>query len=126
MSNFDEIIHAAQTIAKDGKQPTIALLKNYVKAPLPELIKGLKMWQQNPDKEINLAADKAQDKIDAAEQALSHLVKEQIAQQVKDEVSTQLANSLERKLEAQLKAQTDALSVKISELESRLSALDKD
>lgn len=52
---MDKIILIAQQLANEGKTPNIALLKARLakNIPLPMIIQGLKMWQDNPNKEIN-------------------------------------------------------------------------
>ena len=51
---MDHIILIAQQIAKEGKTPNTASIKARLpkNTPLPMIIQGLKMWQENPDKEI--------------------------------------------------------------------------
>lgn len=52
---MDIIILMAQQLCKEGKTPTTALLKARLPKDisLPKLIKGLKMWKENPDQELN-------------------------------------------------------------------------
>lgn len=52
---MDRIILIAQQIAKEGKTPNTAMLKARLpkNVPLPAIIQGLKLWQDNPNKEIN-------------------------------------------------------------------------
>ena len=51
---MDNIIVIAQQLSKEGKIPTTALLKARLPkdTPLPMIIKGLKMWKENPHKEV--------------------------------------------------------------------------
>ncbi len=49
MTIFDEILIAANTLANEGKKPTVALVKTRLKqhVPLPTLIQTLKNWQHD-------------------------------------------------------------------------------
>lgn len=51
MTNSEQISRAANALAKQGKTPTVALVKTKLnnKVPLPEIISTLKSWQYNPD-----------------------------------------------------------------------------
>jgi hypothetical protein len=51
---MDSIILIAQQLSKEGKVPTTALLKARLPkdVPLPAIIQGLKLWKENPRKEI--------------------------------------------------------------------------
>jgi hypothetical protein len=50
MTISEEIITIANTLANDGKQPTVALIKAKLtnRVPLPEIIRLLKTWQHDP------------------------------------------------------------------------------
>ena len=58
---MDRIILIAQQLAKEGKTPNTALIKARLpkNTPLPAIIQGLKMWQDNPNKEINTPTEPA-------------------------------------------------------------------
>ncbi|WP_019613120.1 hypothetical protein [Psychromonas ossibalaenae] len=58
---MDRIILIAQQIAKEGKVPNTALIKSRLpkNVPLPAIIQGLKLWRENPDKEINSPSEPA-------------------------------------------------------------------
>jgi len=58
---MDRIILIAQQIAKEGKTPNTAMLKARLpkNVPLPAIIQGLKMWQENPNKEIEMPTEPA-------------------------------------------------------------------
>lgn len=58
---MDRIILIAQQLAKEGKTPNTALIKARLpkNTPLPAIIQGLKMWQDNPNKEINVPTEPA-------------------------------------------------------------------
>lgn len=51
MTNSEQISRAANALAKQGKTPTVALVKTKLnnKVPLPEIISTLKSWQYDPD-----------------------------------------------------------------------------
>lgn len=53
MTNFEQISRAANALAKQGKTPTVALVKTKLsnKVPLPEIISTLKTWQFDPQAE---------------------------------------------------------------------------
>ena len=53
---MDKIILIAQQIAQEGKTPNTAMIKARLpkNIPLPAIIQGLKLWQDNPNKEIEL------------------------------------------------------------------------
>ena len=52
---MDRIILIAQQLAKEGKTPNTALIKARLpkNTPLPAIIQGLKLWQDEPNKQIN-------------------------------------------------------------------------
>lgn len=52
---MDSIILIAQQLKSEGKVPSTALIKSRltIDVSLPMIIRGLKMWKENPDKEIN-------------------------------------------------------------------------
>jgi hypothetical protein len=52
---MERIILIAQQIAKEGKTPNTAMIKARLpkNVPLPAIIQGLKMWQDNPDLQID-------------------------------------------------------------------------
>lgn len=58
---MDRIILIAQQIAKEGKTPNTAMLKARLpkNVPLPAIIQGLKMWQENPNQEIDAPTEPA-------------------------------------------------------------------
>ncbi|WP_022942443.1 hypothetical protein [Psychromonas hadalis] len=58
---MDRIILIAQQIAKEGKTPNIAMIKARLpkNIPLPIIIQGLKLWLDNPNKEINVPTEPA-------------------------------------------------------------------
>lgn len=58
---MDRIILIAQQLSKEGKVPTTALLKARLpkNVPLPTIIQGLKMWKDNPQKEIDIPTEPA-------------------------------------------------------------------
>ena len=50
MSNIDYILELCFEISKQGKTPSVALIKNLSQQPLriPEVIKALQHWKTNP------------------------------------------------------------------------------
>lgn len=58
---MDRIILIAQQIAKEGKTPNTAMLKARLpkNVPLPAIIQGLKLWQDNPNKVIDTPTEPA-------------------------------------------------------------------
>ena len=58
---MDRIILIAQQIAKEGKTPNTAMIKARLpkNVPLPAIIQGLKMWQDNPNKQIDSPTEPA-------------------------------------------------------------------
>ncbi len=58
---MDRIILIAQQIAKEGKVPNTALIKSRLpkNVPLPAIIQGLKLWKENPQKEIETPTEPA-------------------------------------------------------------------
>jgi hypothetical protein len=58
---MDRIILIAQQLAKEGKTPNTALIKARLpkNTPLPAIIQGLKLWQEDPNKQINLPTEPA-------------------------------------------------------------------
>ena len=58
---MDRIILISQQISKEGKTPNIAMIKARLpkNIPLPAIIQGLKLWQENPNKEILGATEPA-------------------------------------------------------------------
>ncbi len=58
---MERIILIAQQLSREGKVPNTALIKARLpkNVPLPMIIQGLKMWKENPQKEINVATEPA-------------------------------------------------------------------
>ncbi|WP_372881456.1 hypothetical protein [Psychromonas sp.] len=81
---MDRIILIAQQIAKEGKIPTTALIKARLpkNVPLPAIIQGLKMWNDNPDKEINIPADIREDGNRDKQKSIDALIDAKIAQAI--------------------------------------------
>lgn len=57
---MDSIILIAQQLSKEGKVPSIALLKARLPndVPLPVLISGLKSWKENPNQQVKDSPEK--------------------------------------------------------------------
>ena len=49
-----EIVAICQQLKKEGKEPSVALIKSRMHGPkvLPVIISGLKAWQAAPDQEV--------------------------------------------------------------------------
>lgn len=103
---MDKIILIAQQIAKEGKTPNTAMIKARLpkNVPLPIIIEGLKMWQENPNKEIT-------DNIETA-----HKTKEKITTNSFDVL-------LEAKIEEKMKTIIIPLKDEIKQLKAELKAL---
>lgn len=58
---MDRIILIAQQLSKEGKTPNTALIKSRLpkNVPLPMIIQGLKLWKDNPQKEITSPTEPA-------------------------------------------------------------------
>ncbi|MEL0630080.1 hypothetical protein [Psychromonas aquatilis] len=58
---MDRIILIAQQLVKEGKTPNTSLIKARLpkNTPLPTIIQGLKMWQENPNKKIDTPTEPA-------------------------------------------------------------------
>lgn len=56
---MDRIILVAQQLIKEGKTPNTALIKARLpkNIPLPHIIQGLKLWQENPNKQVNIPTE---------------------------------------------------------------------
>lgn len=61
MSN-SEIISICQALKREGKQPSIALIKGRAAkgTPMPMLISGLQQWRTNPNAEVAPSDKKAE------------------------------------------------------------------
>ncbi|MFQ3235838.1 MAG: hypothetical protein ACI9C4_001401 [Paraglaciecola sp.] len=53
------IASLCQQLVKDGKTPTVALVRSRAQRPLsiPEVIKGLQNWQHSPQQSVSLPDD---------------------------------------------------------------------
>lgn len=58
---MDSIILIAQQLSREGKVPSTALMKARLPkdVPLPAIIQGLRMWKENPQKEISAPIEPA-------------------------------------------------------------------
>jgi hypothetical protein len=75
-----EIILACQQLVREGKSPSVALVKSRLTRnyPLPTIIAGLKQWQANP--ELNIEPAKPIDSENDSEVTLEQRVAELEAQ----------------------------------------------
>tara|TARA_R110001583_G_scaffold33530_5_gene113245 strand:- start:1352 stop:1696 length:345 start_codon:yes stop_codon:yes gene_type:complete len=104
---MDRIILVAQQLAKEGKTPNTALIKARLpkNTPLPAIIQGLKLWQDNPNKQINTPTEPALTgaMIQQSDASLEQIINSKIEQAItplKEEI-----NTLKAQIEA-LKART--------------------
>jgi uncharacterized small protein (DUF1192 family) len=107
---MDRIILIAQQIAKEGKTPNTAMIKARlpINVPLPTIIQGLKLWQENPNKEI----------IGSTEPAL--ISNEKIEAGSFDAL---LDATIEAKIEKKLKSLIAPLKDEIKQLKAELKTL---
>lgn len=89
---MDRIILIAQQIAQEGKTPNTAMIKARLpkNVPLPMIIQGLKMWQDNPNKKISKPTEPALiNNVNAEGGSFDQLLEAKIAQHLaplKDEI----------------------------------------
>lgn len=109
---MESIILIAQQLKKEGKEPTTALIKARLpkNVPLPMIIQGLKMWKDNPHKEINHSNQPA----------------------LTGNAGNQTSGSFDALIDAKIKqavaplvAQIDELKTEITELRKQLTTEDK-
>ncbi|MGB5447149.1 MAG: hypothetical protein WBM99_16800 [Psychromonas sp.] len=107
---MDRIILIAQQIAKEGKIPSTALIKARLpkNLPLPVIIQGLKMWNDNPDKAISTPAEIAPES-DEQHKNIDALIDAKIAQAI-----------------APLVRQMDLLTNQLIDLKKQLKTEDKE
>lgn len=82
---MDRIILIAQQLSKEGKTPNTALVKARLpkNTPLPMIIQGLKLWQDNPTKEItNLTEPTLSTNLESENQGSFDLLLEQKIKQM--------------------------------------------
>jgi hypothetical protein len=110
---MDRIILIAQQIAKEGKTPNTAMIKARLpkNIPLPNIIQGLKLWQENPNKEI----------IGATEPAL--IANEKIEQGSFDKLLAATIDSKIQTLTAPLKDEIQQLKANLKALKIELKTL---
>lgn len=85
-----EIITICQQLKKEGKEPSVALIKSRMRGPkiLPAIISGLKAWQAAPDQTVEAEETIApqQNKNESLEQRVTELEK------LVSELQVQIAN----------------------------------
>jgi hypothetical protein len=101
---MDRIILIAQQLAKEGKTPNTALIKARLpkNTPLPAIIQGLKLWQDDPNKQINTPT----------EPALTGATNEQVVGSIDEIINSKIAQAISP-LQAEitlLKAQIETLT----------------
>ncbi|PKG38599.1 hypothetical protein [Psychromonas sp. Urea-02u-13] len=113
---MDRIILIAQQIAKEGKTPNTAMLKARLpkNVPLPTIIQGLKLWQDNPNKEINTPTEPA---LIANEKVEMGSFDKLIAATIDTKIETLIA-PLKDEIQ-QLKADLKALNTELKTLKER-------
>ena len=101
---MDRIILVAQQLVKEGKTPNTALIKSRLpkNTPLPTIIQGLKIWQENPNKEIN----------HPTEPALTHSQNHKINGSIDEIIESKITMAI-----TPLKEDISALKAKIKKLE---------
>lgn len=85
-NHLDAVVHTAQQLAKAGKTPNTAMLK--AKLPksitLPDIISGLKQYQENPQQQVSL--DEGQESACIKQHnnsTIDQLIEEKIASAIK-------------------------------------------
>ncbi|WP_413699782.1 hypothetical protein ACLKMH_20790 [Psychromonas sp. KJ10-10] len=103
---MDKIILIAQQLAKEGKTPNTAMIKARLpkNVPLPIIIEGLKLWQENPNKEISEPIEG------------THKTNQELATNSFDAL-------LEAKIEEKIKTIIAPLKDEIKQLKAELNAL---
>ncbi|WP_160060792.1 hypothetical protein [Psychromonas sp. L1A2] len=105
---MDRIILVAQQLAKEGKTPNTALIKARLpkNTPLPAIIQGLKLWQDNPNKQINTPT----------EPALTGATAQQIVGSIDEIINSKIAQAITPLKEeiSLLKAQLETLNNNIT------------
>ena len=111
---MDRIILIAQQIAKEGKTPNTAMIKARLpkNVPLPSIIQGLKLWKDNPNKEI----------IGATEPALIANAKTEIGS-FDTLLEMILDAKIETKIEIKIQSLITPLKDEIEQLKAELKAL---
>lgn len=107
---MDRIILVAQQLAKEGKIPNTALIKARLpkNTPLPAIIQGLKLWQDNPNKQINIPT----------EPSLMGATSQQISGSIDEIIGSKIAQAI-----APLKEEIVALKAHIETLETTINRL---
>ena len=75
MSNLNTIIMACQTLASEGKRPSVGLLKARLpnKTPLPQIIAGLNAYKQHPTQRVDVPENVNQAQPLDVESRIEHL-----------------------------------------------------
>lgn len=104
---MDRIILVAQQLAKEGKKPNTAIMKARLpkNTPLPNIIQGLKLWQSDPNKEIDIVIEnKATEVVSSNNGSIDELINNKITQAI-----------------APLKEQISALNEQLNKLKEQLN-----
>jgi len=102
---MDRIILIAQQLSREGKVPTTALVKARLpkNVPLPVIIQGLKVWKENPQKEISAPTESA----------------------LTADIDNENSGSLDALLDARIKQALTPLITQIDKLKAEIAALQK-
>ena len=108
---MDRIILIAQQLAKEGKTPNTASIKARLpkNTPLPAIIQGLKLWQAEPNKQIDNPTEPSLTGavLDKNVHSIDSLIESKIAQAIaplKDEINN-LQDKI-KKLQSQIQTTT--------------------
>ncbi|TEW54427.1 hypothetical protein E2R68_09140 [Psychromonas sp. RZ22] len=109
---MDRIILVAQQLAKEGKVPNTALIKARLpkNTPLPAIIQGLKMWQDDPNKQIDTPT----------EPSLTGATSQQINGSIDEIINSKIAQAI-----APLKEEINSLKIQLKTLQENSTVLDK-
>jgi hypothetical protein len=107
---MDRIILIAQQLHREGKTPTTSLIKARLpkNTPLPTIIQGLKMWQDNPTKKVNTPTEPSLKNDDSG--PIGGSIDQQIDDRIKQAITP-------------LEEEINALKIQIKTLENKISAM---
>ncbi|WP_413692616.1 hypothetical protein [Psychromonas sp. KJ10-2] len=106
---MDRIILIAQQLIKEGKTPTTSLIKARLpkNTPLPAIIQGLKMWQDNPNKIIEAPT----------EPALTSSASQSVSGSIDEQIDSRIAQAI-----APLKEEINTLKMQVKTLQTKIAA----
>ena len=89
--SIETVLHIAQQLHAEGKQPSVALIKARLPAPcpMPDVISGLQRWRQQsaPANQPSQAADNPAEEQSTSQPAAQSLATSAELQQLRDEVA---------------------------------------